>query len=50
VHLRQYSESRWKDIANLVLTRNHVQCLQRWKKVRVAALSLQGTTDRHAGR
>lgn len=32
-HLEQFSEARWKDIASLVETRNHVQCLQRWKKV-----------------
>ncbi|CAB1119213.1 MYB [Ectocarpus sp. CCAP 1310/34] len=29
----RFSEARWKDIASLVQTRNHVQCLQRWKKV-----------------
>ncbi|CAM9982763.1 unnamed protein product [Ectocarpus sp. 6 AP-2014] len=29
----RFSEARWKDIASLVETRNHVQCLQRWKKV-----------------
>jgi len=26
-------ESNWKEIAKLVGSRNHVQCLQRWKKV-----------------
>ncbi|CAM9321015.1 unnamed protein product [Choristocarpus tenellus] len=29
----KYDETRWKDIARMVITRNHVQCLQRWKKV-----------------
>ncbi|CAM9527527.1 unnamed protein product, partial [Scytosiphon promiscuus] len=29
----RFAEARWKDIATLVQTRNHVQCLQRWKKV-----------------
>lgn len=33
LRLAQFDEARWKDIANLVETRNHVQCLQRWKKV-----------------
>lgn len=33
VNRSQFSEARWKDIASLVETRNHVQCLQRWKKV-----------------
>ncbi|GMH76416.1 hypothetical protein TrLO_g6510, partial [Triparma laevis f. longispina] len=26
-------ESNWKDIAAMVGTRNHMQCLQRWMKV-----------------
>merc|ERR1712070_256158 len=28
-----YGESKWRAIAKRVGTRNHVQCLQRWKKV-----------------
>ena len=28
-----HGEKHWKDIARSVETRNHVQCLQRWKKV-----------------
>ncbi|CAN0159179.1 unnamed protein product, partial [Discosporangium mesarthrocarpum] len=31
--VQKYDETRWKDIARMVATRNHVQCLQRWKKV-----------------
>lgn len=31
--VRDFGEINWKAIANRVATRNHVQCLQRWKKV-----------------
>lgn len=32
--VHQCGEANWKSIAAKVGTRNHVQCLQRWKKVR----------------
>lgn len=32
--INEYGECNWKAIAKRVATRNHVQCLQRWKKVR----------------
>jgi len=31
--VQKYKESNWKSIAKMVEGRNHVQCLQRWKKV-----------------
>lgn len=31
--VQKYNESNWKAIAECVEGRNHVQCLQRWKKV-----------------
>jgi nuclear transport factor 2 (NTF2) superfamily protein len=31
--VEKYKESNWKSIAKMVDGRNHVQCLQRWKKV-----------------
>ncbi|CAM9565122.1 unnamed protein product [Chrysoparadoxa australica] len=31
--VRDYGEANWKAIAMLVSTRNHTQCLQRWRKV-----------------
>ena len=31
--MKRYSCKSWKLIANHVPNRNHVQCLQRWKKV-----------------
>lgn len=32
--VKQHGEANWKAIAARVGSRNHVQCLQRWKKVR----------------
>lgn len=32
--VNQCGEANWKSIASKVGSRNHVQCLQRWKKVR----------------
>ncbi|CAM9866931.1 unnamed protein product [Chrysoparadoxa australica] len=31
--VKDYGEANWKAIAQFVATRNHSQCLQRWKKV-----------------
>ena len=31
--VNRFGEKNWKDIASLIPGRNHVQCLQRWKKV-----------------
>ena len=31
--VKQFGEKNWKDIASRIPGRNHVQCLQRWKKV-----------------
>lgn len=31
--VKQCGEANWKSIAERVGSRNHVQCLQRWKKV-----------------
>ncbi|KAG5186612.1 Homeodomain-like protein, partial [Tribonema minus] len=38
-------ESQWKRIAAEVGTRNHVQCLQRWKKVLRPGLKKGNWTD-----
>lgn len=34
VAVKLHGEKDWKLIASEVCSRNHVQCLQRWKKVR----------------
>lgn len=31
--VKEFGEKQWKDIAVRIPGRNHVQCLQRWKKV-----------------
>jgi hypothetical protein len=40
-------EARWKDISGWVGTRTHVQCLQRWKKVRPHPAHERRQADRH---
>ena len=43
--VNQCGEANWKSIASKVGSRNHVQCLQRWKKVRGSYRSACGRGD-----
>lgn len=48
--INEYGECNWKAIAKRVATRNHVQCLQRWKKVREGATAGLGAASHRPAR
>ena len=43
--VREFGEKQWKEIAQRIPGRNHVQCLQRWKKVLRPGLKKGHWTD-----
>lgn len=43
--VKEFGEKQWKDIAQRIPGRNHVQCLQRWKKVLKPGLKKGHWTD-----